>query len=183
MPTWAWILIAVAVVVVIAAVVWLAYDRKRSRELQRRFGPEYDRTVAAGDGRREAEADLRAREERVDHLDIRPLSTAARRDFYDRWQRVQAYFVNDPRDAFQQADGLVSEVMRERGYPMDDFDQRAKDVSVDHPDVVEHYREAHSIAVTAPGNGTDTEQLRRGMMHYRDLFTELLRPEARSEAG
>jgi hypothetical protein len=182
MPVWVWALIVVAVIV-IAVAVWLAYERKRSRDLQRQFGPEYDRTVRQADGRRQAEADLRTREERVEHLDLQPLSSSARRDFTDRWQRVQAHFVDDPRDAFWQADGLVSELMRERGYPMDDFDQRAADVSVDHPTVVEHYREAHAIAVADPDDGSDTEDLRRGMVHYRSLFGELLAPEERSEVG
>lgn len=186
MPVWGWVLIAIAVVA-IAVAIWITYDRRRSRDLQRRFGPEYDRAVQAADGRRQGEADLRARRERVEHLDLRPLSPSARRDFTDRWQRVQAHFVDDPRDAFWQADGLVSEVMRERGYPMDDFDQRADDISVDHPDLVEHYREAHAIAVSEPRDGpkvgVDTEELRRGMVHYRSLFAELLAPEERSQVG
>jgi hypothetical protein len=168
MPAWGWGSIVVAVIV-IAAAIWFAYERTRSRHLQRRFGPEYDRTVEQADGRRQAEANLRAREERVEHLDLRPLSASARRDFADRWQRVQSHFVDDPRDAFSQADGLVSEVMRERGYPMDDFD--------------EHYREAHAIAVADPDDGSHTEDLRRGMVHYRSLFGELLAPEERSEVG
>lgn len=182
MPVWGWVVIVIAVVV-IAAAIWFAYDRKRSRHLRRRFGPEYDRTVQAANGRRHAEADLRARQDRVEDLDLHPLSPSARRDFADRWQRLQAHFVDDPRDAFWQADGLVSEVMRERGYPMDDFDQRADDISVDHPDVVEHYREAHAIAVARSRDGSDTEELRRGMVHYRSLFAELLAPEERSEVG
>jgi hypothetical protein len=182
MPVWGWVLILIAVIV-IAVAIWAAYERKRSRDLQRRFGPEYDRTLEEANGRRQAEADLRARQDRVGHLDLHPLSPSARRDFADRWQRVQAHFVDDPRDAFWQADGLVSEVMRERGYPMDDFGVRADDVSVDHPDVVGHYREAHAIAVADPEDGDSTEDLRRGMVHYRALFAELLRPEERSEVG
>jgi hypothetical protein len=182
MPVWGWVLIAIAATA-LAGSIWFTYDRRRSQDLQRRFGPEYDRTVRAAEGRRQAEADLQARRERVEHLGLRPLSPSARRDFTDRWQRVQAHFVDDPRDAFWQADGLVSEVMRERGYPMDEFDQRADDISVDHPDVVEHYREAHAIAVSDPKEASDTEELRRGMVHYRSLFTELLAPEERSQVG
>ena len=182
MPAWGWVVIVIAAIV-IAAVIWLAYERKRSRDLQRRFGPEYDRTLEDADGRRRAEADLRGRQDRVEHLELHPLSPSSRRDFADRWQRVQAHFVDDPRDALWQADGLISQVMRERGYPMDEFGQRADDVSVDHPDVVEHYREAHAIAVAEPQDGSDTEDLRRGMVHYRALFSELLRPEERSEVG
>jgi len=182
MPVWGWVLIAIAAAAV-AVAIWFTYDRRRSQDLQRRFGPEYDRTVRAAEGRREAEADLQARRQRVEHLGLRPLSPSARRDFTDRWQRVQAHFVDDPRDALWQADGLVSEVMRERGYPMDEFDQRADDISVDHPDVVEHYREAHAIAVSDPREASDTEELRRGMVHHRSLFTELLAPEERSQVG
>jgi len=182
MPVWGWVLIAIAAAAV-AVAIWFTYDRRRSQDLQRRFGPEYDRTVRAAEGRREAEADLQARRQRVEHLGLRPLSPSARRDFTDRWQRVQAHFVDDPRDALWQADGLVSEVMRERGYPMDEFDQRADDISVDHPDVVEHYREAHAIAVSDPREASDTEELRRGMVHHRSLFAELLAPEERSQVG
>jgi hypothetical protein len=179
MSAWGWILIAIGViaVIVVGALIWASYDRKRSQELRRRFGPEYDRALDDADGRRKAEADLRTRQERVDRFDIRPLAAAARRDFAERWQRVQAIFVDDPRVAFQMAGGLVAEVMRARGYPTDDFDQRANDLSVDHPDVVQHYREARAIAVADPMQTSDTEELRRGMVHYRALFAELLKPD------
>ena len=183
MPAWGWASVAVIAVIVMGALIRVAFDRKRSHELQQRFGPEYDRAMDEAHGRRSAEAELRAREERVEHLEIRPLSTSTRRDFADRWQRVQAIFVDDPRVAFQQADGLVSEVMRRRGYPMDEFDQRANDLSVDHPDVVQRYREAHAIATSDPEEASDTEELRRGMVHYRALFVELLTPDEQRRAG
>ena len=183
MPLWAWVSIVIAVIVVAGVLIWVANDRKRSHELQRRFGPEYERAMDEARGRREAEAELRAREERVEHMEIRPLPTSATRDFADRWQRVQAIFVDDPRVAFQQADGLVIEVMRQRGYPVDEFDQRANDLSVDHPDVVQHYREAHAIAMADPEESSDTEELRRGMVHYRALFVELLTPDEERRAG
>jgi len=174
MPGWAWALVAVAVILVIAVVVWQALKTRRTHALQDRFGPEYDRTIDRADDRREAEADLAARAKRREELDIKPLTTASRQRYLDEWQRVQARFVDDPSGAVQEADRLIQGVMRERGYPMDDFDQRAADISVDHPDVVENYREGHRLArSSATGDGT-TEELRQAMVHYRALFDELL---------
>jgi hypothetical protein len=182
-PAWGWVLIAIGVVVVVALIVWAAYRRKQTNDLRQQFGPEYDRTVDTSQDRREAEADLKARRERREHLDIRPLSPSARDSYAERWERLQAHFVDDPRDAFSKADDLITEAMRDRGYPMDDFDQRAADISVDHPGVVEHYREAHLIAVADGDGGTETEDLRRGMVHYRVLFEELIGADDRSEVG
>ena len=181
MPGWVWALIAVGVIVVVALVVWQAMKAKRTRTLQGRFGPEYDRTVDRADGRREAEADLAARAKRRDELDIRPLPTASRDRYVEEWQRVQARFVDDPGGAVQQADTLIQSVMRERGYPVDDFEQRAADISVDHPQVVEKYRKGHRLA------SGDTEDQRQAMVHYRALFDELVedtadRPLSRDDA-
>lgn len=178
MPGWAWALIAVAVILVIALVVWQALRARRTRTLQDRFGPEYDRTIDRADGRRDAEAELEARAKRREELDIRPLTTAARTRYLDEWQRVQARFVDDPGGAVQESDRLIQAVMRERGYPVDNFDQRAADISVDHPEVVENYRQGHRLAVSsATGDGT-TEDLRQAMVHYRGLFDELLEDTA-----
>jgi cytoskeletal protein RodZ len=181
MPGWVWAVIAVAAIVVIALVVWQALRAKRTRTLQERFGPEYDRTVDRADGRREAEADLESRAKRRDELDIRPLPAASRDRYLGEWQHVQARFVDDPTGAVQQADTLIQAVMRERGYPVDDFEQRAADISVDHPAVVENYRTGHRLAAG------DTEAQRQAMVHYRSLFDELLedtadRPISRDEA-
>jgi FtsZ-interacting cell division protein ZipA len=180
MPGWGWVLIAVGVIVVIALVVWQAMNARRTRTLQGRFGPEYDRTLERADDRREAEADLAARAKRRDELDIRPLPTASRDRYLEEWQRVQARFVDDPRGAVQEADTLIQSVMRERGYPVDDFEQRAADISVDHPQVVENYRNGHRLA------SGDTEEQRQAMVHYRALFDELVeetadRPLSRDE--
>jgi hypothetical protein len=178
MPVWGWIVLAVVVAAVFFGAAWLAYQRNRSRELREQFGPEYYKTVAESDSKRDAESQLMARRERREQLDIRPLPEPARRRYTDGWREIQALFVDDPGRAFQEADRLVVAVMRERGYPMDDFEQRVADVSVDHPDVVEHYRDAERIARANERGGTQTEDLRQGMVHYRALFQELLRPEA-----
>jgi len=174
MAAWIWALIVVAAVVVVAIVVWRAFAARRTRTLRERFGPEYDRTLEGTGSKRDTEADLQARAERRDELEIKPLAPGARARYLEEWQRVQARFVDDPDGAVREADMLIQSVMRERGYPMDDFEQRAADVSVDHPDVVENYREGHRLArASALGDGT-TEDLRQAMQHYRALFDELL---------
>jgi hypothetical protein len=164
--------IAVAAIVVLAVVVWRALAARRTRTLQQQFGPEYERTVGRTDDRREAEAELAARAKRREELDIRPLTTAARERYLEEWQRVQARFVDDPAGAVREADLLIESVMRERGYPVDDFQQRAADISVDHPHVVENYREANRL------RGGDTEAQRQAMVHYRALFEELVEDAA-----
>jgi hypothetical protein len=174
MPGWAWAVIVVAALVVVAIVVWRAVAARRTRMLQGRFGPEYGRTVESADSRREAEAELKARAERRDELDIRPLAPGARERYLMEWQRVQARFVDDPDGAVHESDGLIQLVMRERGYPIDDFEQRAADISVDHPDVVENYRAGHRLTLAASTGGGTTEELRQAMQHYRALFDELL---------
>ncbi|HEY7065081.1 MAG TPA: hypothetical protein VII06_26635 [Chloroflexota bacterium] len=170
-------LIAVVVIVllVIAAIAIWAYSRKRrSDDLHERFGPEYGRTVRATGDPRRAEAELAARQERVERLHIRPLAASERDRFADAWHAVQARFVDDPAGAMADADRLVNEVMRARGYPMADFEQRAADVSVDHAAVVQHYRAAHQIAQQGQRGDASTEDLRQAMTHYRALFEDLL---------
>jgi hypothetical protein len=174
MPSWVWVLIVVAAIVVVVVAVWRAVARRRTQQLQSRFGPEYDRTLDSSDSKRDAEAELRARAERREQLDIRPLPAAARDRYVDEWQRVQALFVDDPQGAVHDGDMLIQSVMRDRGYPVDDFEQRAADISVDHPNVVENYRQGHRLAnAAARGDGT-TEDLRQAMRHYRALFEELV---------
>jgi hypothetical protein len=171
---WVWILIAVVVVAVIAAIVWATWTKRRTTMLRQQFGPEYDRTIAQSDGRRSAEGELSARRERRAELDIRPLSPAARERYAEAWRNVQAGFVDEPTASLLEAGRLVLIVMRERGYPMDDFEQRVADVSVDHPEVVEHYRIAHAISADAEDHRVTTEDIRQGLMHYRALFARLL---------
>ena len=171
------LLIVVAVVAVLAVAGSWFFQRRQSEHLRSRFGPEYEHEVEEKGSRRKAEAELRGREKRVDKLDIRPLEPSARQGFLQRWTEVQAQFVDDPAKAVAYADDLLAEVMRTRGYPVSDFDQRAGDVSVDHPKVVEHYRSGHEIALKHERGDAGTEDLRQAMIHYRALFDELVQPE------
>jgi FtsZ-interacting cell division protein ZipA len=174
MPAWALILIVVLAIVVIAAVAWGAAQQRRRKRLQEQFGPEYERTVQQRDSRREAESELEERQSRREALNIRPLSAAAQSRYADEWRGVQGRFVDDPSNAVRQAQSLVLAMLRERGYPMDDFEQRAADISVDHPVVVENYRAAYRISGMNDDGRAGTEDLRQAMVHYRTLFEELL---------
>jgi hypothetical protein len=176
MATWVWIVIGIAIALVVAGL-WTAWKQRRTAQLRGRFGPEYDRAVEAANGRRHGERELREREEHRDRLDIRPLTPGARDRYRGEWRKTQSRFVDDPSTAVGEADRLVQDVMRERGYPTDDFDQRVGDVSVDHPHVAEHYREAHKVAVARERGEANTEDLRQSLIHYRSLFDELLEAE------
>jgi hypothetical protein len=182
MATWVWIVIAIAAVVVLALVVWSALRTRRTKTLKEGFGSEYDRTVAEAPSKREAEAELAERQQRRDELDVKPLESAARERYAEEWQATQARFVDDPGGAITEADVLIQRVMRERGYPVEDFEQRAADVSVDHPEVVNNYRAAHAISIAHERERASTEDLRLAMQHYRSLFDELL-GESRQPAG
>jgi len=183
MPVWGWILIAVGTVLLVAIVAWAMVARQRTRRLQDRFGPEYDRTVGDSKNRREAESQLTAREKRHDQLDLRPLSHGAKVRYTEQWERVQAQFVDGPQAAVAAADSLIRDVMRDRGYPVEDFEQRAADVSVDHPLVVENYREGHRLAESSADGKGSTEGLRQAMRHYRMLFMELTEPAEDEPTG
>jgi hypothetical protein len=174
MDTIVWIVIAVVVVLVVVVALAAASSRRRRHHLQTRFGSEYDRTVEGADRRREAERELREREARHDELDLRPLSDASRQRYTQQWQEMQSGFVDRPQVAVADADRLITDLMRERGYPVDDFDTRSELVSVDHPDVVENYRTAHGIAVKTVEGRTSTEDLRQAVISYRALFEEML---------
>ena len=168
-------MIAIVVgVLVLAAVAWLVWQRKRSEELRARYGPEYERTVhQVGDVRR-AESELVKRQERVAALAIRALSAGQLRGYRQQWHEVQTRFVDDPKGAVSDADRLVEDVMRTRGYPVAEFDQRAADLSVHHPRVVDNYRSARDIAQRHRLGRATTEDLRRAMVYYRGLFQDLL---------
>jgi len=169
------VVIIVAVVVVLVLVGWMAMQRRqRSRGLREQFGSEYEQAVEETGDRKQAEADLDARRQRVESFEIVELRPDESASFTERWQTVQANFVDRPSEAITEAETLVTQVMVKRGYPMADFDQRAADVSVDHPEVVSEYREARAIAVKNADGNASTEDLRQAMLHYRALFDELL---------
>ena len=174
MDTWVWIVIGVIVAIVVLGVVFSALRTRRSRSLQDQFGREYDRTVDKAGGRREAERELAERQKRHDELKLKPLSQDARERYMQQWQVTQGRFVDDPTGAVSEADDLVQRVMRDRGYPVDDFEQRAADISVEHPELVEKYRTANGIARASERGEASTEDLRHSVRHYRALFVELL---------
>ena len=182
MPTWAWIVIAAGAALVLLAVAFGVLRANRRRRLQGQFGPEYDRATADAPTRREAEAELVERQRRREELEIRPLSPGARGRYLHEWEVAQARFVDDPQQAIGEADQLIQQVMRDRGYPVEDFDRRAADLSVDHPDVVQNYRAGHAISRKTVRGEADTEELRQAMIHYRALFDELLETGERARA-
>ena len=178
------IIIVIVVLVLAGAAAAAVYQRqKRSTALKEKFGPEYNRTVEEHEDRRRAEKELQEREKRRAGLEIRPLSASSAAGYRAEWDDVQRRFVDDPADAVERSDRLVVRMMRERGYPVDDFDQRAADISVDHPDVAQHYREAHSVAVAQSRGTVDTEELRQAVTSYRQLVEALLRDSASDDAG
>jgi FtsZ-interacting cell division protein ZipA len=172
-PVWI-IVIAIVVIIAIALIAAFAGRRARSARLQRRFGPEYERTLRSSGDRADAERELAAREARVKRFHIEELPAGARARYMEEWRTVQTRFVDEPKDAVVEADRLVENVMRDRGYPMEDFEQRAADISPDHPGVVQNYRAAHDIASRSERGEVNTEDLRQAMVHYRTLFTDLL---------
>lgn len=174
MATWVWIVIAIVVVVAVVLAVAAAGRARRTKQLREGFGGEYDRTIEHEGDQRAGERELLHRQKRHDALDIRPLSPEARERYVQRWQATQTRFVDDPSGAVIEADTLVQQVMKERGYPTDDFEQRAADISVEHPDLVERYRTAHGIAGSNERGQATTEDLRQSVRHYRALFDELL---------
>jgi len=175
MDTWVWILIVVAAVVVLAAVVTMFLQRRRRRHaLRDRFGPEYDRRVDGAKSRRKAEGDLAGRAKRRDDLELRPLSQAARDRYAEQWDDLQTRFVDVPQAAVVQADELIVMVMRDRGYPVDDFESQSALVSVDHPSVVQNYRIGHGVRDKTTRGQATTEDLRQGVVAYRALFDELV---------
>jgi len=188
--TWMAVIVVVAVVAVLAIgamMYWAAQqkrERERSRELRRSFGPEYERAVRDSGSRKQAESELALRRQRVEALNIKPLSREDCDRFSESWMSTQAQFVDDPAGAVRDADRLVTEVMQTRGYPVGEFEQRAADISVDHADVVENYRRAHTIAQAQERGEASTEDLRQAMVCYRELFNDLLETgEERRKAG
>ena len=180
------LIVLAAVAVLIIAVLALLYVRKRrskstTAELRKKFGPEYDHAVLVHGAGRKAESKLEDREKRVEKLNIRNLDPLEHERYLKSWEAVQSRFVDSPKGAVTEADDLVSSVMKARGYPVSDFEQRAADISVDHPRVVENYRSAHEIALRVGKDAATTEDLRTAMIHYRSLFEELVQVPASVE--
>jgi hypothetical protein len=182
-PTLTYILVGVLIAAVIGVIAWshAQQKRKRSQRLQQRFGPEYARMVNELGDRTKAEAELAAREKRVERFNIIPLAPADAARFAQAWNELQIRFVDDPKAAVAQADRVVYEVMTKRGYPMADFERRAADISVDYPGVVANYRAARAVVLRDERGQASTEELRKAVVHYRALFQELLEvsPSAR----
>jgi hypothetical protein len=176
-------LVLVAVIfLVIGGVLAMAFTRfQRTRRLKDRFGPEYERAIKEAGDRRLAESELEARVDHVKKLDIRPLSPQETDRFTNEWKVTQAEFVDEPHSAIQKADHLIREVMKERGYPVEDFEQRAADISVDYPDLVSDYRGLHLIAIKDEDDEVGTEEMRQAMVHGRALFEDLVQPEMEVE--
>ena len=175
MTTGAIVGIVIVALAVVGVLVWYAVARKqRTEALHAQYGSEYDRTVSHASSRRAAEAELVKRQERVEQLAIRPLTVEQRELFGQQWHDVQEMFVDNPGGAVNRADGLVVEVMRTRGYPVANFEQRASDLSVNHAVFVKNYRAARDIAERHRRNTATTEELRRAMVYYRELFEDLL---------
>jgi hypothetical protein len=173
--------IIVAVVVVVLVIGMLTVARRR--KLKQRFGPEYDRVVDETHSRRKADAELAERERRVRSLDIHPLDETVRVKYAGEWTAIQEQFVDQPEQAVAQAGMLVTAVMKDRGYPTEDYDQILADLSVEHADTLDHYRQAHQISLQAEGGTASTEDLRLAMLHYRALFGGLLGQPADAGAG
>lgn len=171
MSTPALIAIIAAVVVVVGVMLFLTQRRAR---LKKQFGPEYDRAVRDTGNPRRAESVLEARARRVRRYEIRQLPREERARFMEAWRQLQTRFIDDPGRSVADADRLVTELMTARGYPMGEFDRHVEDLSVNYPLVVDHYRDAHAIALRQEGPGASTEDLRRAVVHYRALFDDLL---------
>ena len=179
MDTWMWIVIAAVVVVAVILVAAAAFaGRRRRGHLKERFGPEYDRTVDSADRRRQAERELREREQRHDQLELRPLAPAARERYEQRWASLQSDFVDRPQVAVADADSLIVVVMRDRGYPVEDFDSNRDLLSVEHGRVVDDYRKGHELYLRTVEGTASTEDLRQAVVAYRSLFQELVRDDA-----
>ena len=167
------VVVVVVALAALLAIAWVLVRKQRTIKLRKRFGPEYDRAVSES-GPQRAESVLLEREKRVQKFSMRELSAEERERFLTDWRMVQSHFVDDPQAAVGEADLLVDRLMQARGYPTSDFDQRAADISVAHPGVVDNYRAAHQIALRHQQGQASTEDLRNALIYYRSLFDELL---------
>lgn len=172
-PTIYYVIGAIVLVAIVVAAI-MASKRAQSTRLRRRFGPEYDRATREQGDRARAERELAKREERVKKFHLQELPPGARERYADEWRHIQARFVDEPKTALSEADKVVTDVMRDRGYPIVNFEQRAADLSPDHASTVQDYRTAHDVTVRSNNGAADTEDLRQAMVHYREIFTELV---------
>jgi hypothetical protein len=182
-PSWVIVAVLVVVLIIVIGLVSREMRRRQSARLQRRFGPEYARTVTQRGDRSKAEAELLAREKRVEKLKLMPLSPEDQARFSEAWRTLQTRFVDNPRGVVVDADRLVRDLMTKRGYPMGDFEHRAADISVDHPKVVDAYRSARAIAARDERGEASTEELRKAVVYYRTLFDDLLEVPQRKESS
>jgi len=177
-----WIVVAFVVAMIIGALVGTAFGRRqRTKKLQEKFGPEYERAINELGDKRQAEHELEARLDHVKALNIRPLSAGEVENFTSSWLATQTEFVDEPLTAIQKADQLIREVMKAKGYPVEDFEQRVADISVDYPDLVTDYRGLHLIAIKDPDEKVSTEEMRKAMVHGRALFEKLMKPDETME--
>ena len=172
-PMWIWIALGALALIIVVALIARGGRKSRSEALREQFGNEYDHAVSEAGGRKRAEQELLARKEQVDKYNITPLNAGDRERFRADWTKVEQHFLERPTTAVVQADELIADIMRVRGYPMGDFDRHAADLSVTHPRIIEHYRAGHGVITGTPGK-TSTEDLRQAMLHYRALFDELI---------
>jgi hypothetical protein len=173
-PVIVWIAIAVVAILVIGFIAMMVTKKTREEKYKKQFGSEYDRTVKSTGSRSDAEHELKERAARVETYEIRPLTASDRQRFTSDWEKIQADFVDRPTIAVMAADELINSVLRARGYPMADFETQAADLSVKHPRVVDKFRHAHGVTVPRDGRQPSTEDLRRAMVEYRELFDELV---------
>jgi hypothetical protein len=173
-PLWIWIALGVVAVLVIIGLISRGVRRSRTETLREQFGSEYDHAVRSVGSRSRAEGELLARAEEAKRFNIRPLTAVEQQRFRSDWNRLEMRFLERPTTAVVEADELIADIMRTRGYPMGDFERHAASLSVSHPGIVEHFRAGHS-AIDANRDGkSSTEELRQAMLHYRALIDELL---------
>jgi hypothetical protein len=173
MSAWLTIVLIIVLLVIVAAIL-LAVRASRRKQLQKTFGPEYDRVVADADSRTEAERELRDREKRHAELELKPLSAESKARYSVAWEEVQIQFVDAPETAVTTADELTTRLIAERGYPTGDYDDQLASLSVEHARPLEHYRDAHAISERNKNGEASTEDLRQALVHYRALFADLL---------
>jgi FtsZ-interacting cell division protein ZipA len=171
------IIVLIVVVLILVAALWYATQTSRRKKLQSTFGPEYDRAVADTGNRAEAEKELREREKRHAELELKPLSAESQATYSAAWEEVQIQFVDNPDQALATADSLTTKLIAERGYPTGDYDDRLADLSVEHAQTLQHYRDAHAISLRSADGEASTEDLRQAFVHYRALFADLLGTE------